>query len=183
MTEIEKIAYAKTFIDKMAQGINPLDDAPVPEGDLVNNVRISRCLCFVSDVLRRICERGKVSEVRRPEPKAPFAISNETAENELISVEPLQISLFARKLRNYANENNMKPISITRIVNWLVTIDAIAYVTREDGKRVKLPTDKGRELGLITVRRTGSWGDYDQIHYTADAQRFIIDHIGAIAGN
>ena len=28
MTELEKIAYAKSFIDKLANGINPLDDMP-----------------------------------------------------------------------------------------------------------------------------------------------------------
>lgn len=30
MTEIEKIEYAKSFIDKLANSINPLDDSPIP---------------------------------------------------------------------------------------------------------------------------------------------------------
>ena len=182
MTEIEKIAYAKVFLDKMAQGINPLDDTPVPDGDLVNNVRISRCLFFVSDVLRRICERGTVHESRKREPKAPLFIPPETAESEIIKDEPTPITHFQRRLRSYAYENNMKPISIAQIVNWLLSIDALTYVVRTDGKRVKIPTDKGSELGLITVRKMGSYGEYDQVLYTAEAQRFIIDHIGAITG-
>ena len=33
MTELEKIAYAKSFIDKLANGINPLDDTPIPDDD------------------------------------------------------------------------------------------------------------------------------------------------------
>jgi len=36
MTEAEKIAYAKSFIDKLANGINPLDDSPIPEDDIVS---------------------------------------------------------------------------------------------------------------------------------------------------
>ena len=32
MTELEKITYAKSFIDKLANGINPLDDTPIPHG-------------------------------------------------------------------------------------------------------------------------------------------------------
>ena len=48
MTELEKIAYAKSFIDKLANGINPLDDTPIPEGDIVNHVRLSRCFFYVS---------------------------------------------------------------------------------------------------------------------------------------
>ena len=37
MTELEKIEYAKTFIDKLANGINPLDDTSIPENDIANN--------------------------------------------------------------------------------------------------------------------------------------------------
>lgn len=61
MTELETIQHAKNYIDKLAQGINPLTNQPVPEEELINNVRISRCFFFVSDVLRRVLENGGVS--------------------------------------------------------------------------------------------------------------------------
>ena len=44
MTELEKIEYAKSYIDKLANGINPLTGQPVADSDIVNHVRISRCL-------------------------------------------------------------------------------------------------------------------------------------------
>ena len=47
MTELEKVAYAKTFVDKLANGINPIDDQPVAENDVINNVRLSRCFFYV----------------------------------------------------------------------------------------------------------------------------------------
>ena len=34
MTDLPKIVYAKSFIDKLANGINPLNDTPIPEGDV-----------------------------------------------------------------------------------------------------------------------------------------------------
>lgn len=40
MTELEMINRAKTYIDKLANGVNPLTDEPVSENDIVNNVRI-----------------------------------------------------------------------------------------------------------------------------------------------
>ena len=43
MTELGKIAYAKSFINKLANGINPIDDHPAAEYDVVNNVRLTRC--------------------------------------------------------------------------------------------------------------------------------------------
>lgn len=36
MNEVEKIEYAKSFIDKLASGINPLDETPIPEGAVIN---------------------------------------------------------------------------------------------------------------------------------------------------
>ena len=62
MTEIEKIKYAKSFIDKLANGINPLDGSPVPENDVVRNVRLVRCFSYVSDILQRVCENGGLTE-------------------------------------------------------------------------------------------------------------------------
>jgi hypothetical protein len=61
MTELEKIEYAKGFIDKLANGINPIDNSIVPEDDIVNNVRLSRCFFYVSDILRQ----GTLFRLRR----------------------------------------------------------------------------------------------------------------------
>lgn len=57
MTELEKIAYAKTFIDKLANGINPLDNTAIPDGDIANNVRLSRCFFYVSSILGKEIDR------------------------------------------------------------------------------------------------------------------------------
>ena len=48
MTELETMQRAKMYIDKLANGINPLNDAPVPEWELLNNVRLRRCFFYCS---------------------------------------------------------------------------------------------------------------------------------------
>ena len=53
MTELEKIQRAKMYIDKMANGINPITDEQTVDDDTLNNVRVSRCLFYVSDILRQ----------------------------------------------------------------------------------------------------------------------------------
>lgn len=60
MTDLEIMQHAKDYLDKLAKGINPLTDQEVPEDDVVNNVRISHCLFYVSDVLRQVIENGGV---------------------------------------------------------------------------------------------------------------------------
>ena len=49
MTELETMERAKMYMEKLANGINPIDDSAVPEADIVNNVRLSRCFFYVAD--------------------------------------------------------------------------------------------------------------------------------------
>ena len=72
MTELEKIAYAKSYIEKLANGVNPLTDQVVSDMDVINNVRISRCLFYVSDLLRQIIDNDGISHKKAEYPKSPF---------------------------------------------------------------------------------------------------------------
>jgi hypothetical protein len=45
-------------MDKLANGIDPITDAELPGDSALNNIRLSRCFFFVSDVLRRAIERA-----------------------------------------------------------------------------------------------------------------------------
>ena len=93
MTELEKIAYAKSFIDKLANGVNPIDDSTIPDSDIVNNVRLSRCFFYVSDILRQVIENGGITPapiVKEKKPrKQPYALSPEQAEQFEYSDTPI----------------------------------------------------------------------------------------------
>ena len=64
-TDLEIMIHAKSYLDKLANGINPLTDQMLPESDIVNQVRISRCLFYVSDVLRQVIEKGGLKKRQR----------------------------------------------------------------------------------------------------------------------
>lgn len=38
MTELEKIERAKMYMDKLANGINPIDDTMAPDDDLMRTI-------------------------------------------------------------------------------------------------------------------------------------------------
>ena len=58
MTELETLKRAKMYVDKLANGVNPLNDEHVKDDDVINNVRISRCLFYVSSVLSKVIDNG-----------------------------------------------------------------------------------------------------------------------------
>ena len=60
MTELETMQRAKMYLDKLAQGIDPITNQEVPEDSILNNVRLARCFFYVSDVLEQVIANGGV---------------------------------------------------------------------------------------------------------------------------
>ena len=63
MSEKEAILRAKMYIDKLANGIDPVTDKKIPDDEVVNNVKISRCLFYVSSILQAM--RRKCGQIVR----------------------------------------------------------------------------------------------------------------------
>ena len=182
MTELEKIEYAKTFVDKLANGINPLDDTPIPEGDIVNHVRLSRCFFFVSDVLRQVIDNGGINPPAKQARagKQAFTLSEEAKANLQVSEIPLTISELVTYLNGTIDKDNTKSIATTAITGWLMDQGFLEAVELPSGKTTKLPTSAGNEIGLLNEERMGMYGTYTVVKYSAAAQTFIFDHMEAI---
>ena len=179
MTELEKIAYAKSFIDKLANGINPLDDTVIPDGDVVNNVRLSRCFFYVSDILRQVIDNGGVTKPKRAS-KIPFAVSLEQLEKFEYSAEPVSVSEIAKRIYAMADNENMEKVSYRQINQWLLNIGML-YLHDFGGKKpVKRPTEEGNQIGITVEKRMGRYGEYQVVLYNEDAQRFILDNLEAV---
>ena len=180
MTELEKIEYAKSFIDKLAQGINPIDDSLIPDGDIANNVRLSRCFFYVSDILRRVIENGGI-EANVPKPKkADFRITPEQRENIRFSREPISVSVFTDILNETADTENMTKLTAVMITKWLQEKGLLQTIVRADGKNAKMPTENGRAMGISTEEMSGKYGNYTIVLYNTDMQKYIVDSIDEI---
>ncbi len=173
MTELETIAHAKNYLDKLANGINPLTDLPVDEGDVVNQVRISRCLFFVSDVLRQVLENGGVDKGG----KVPFSIMPEQLFSVHFSPEPLRITELCQRITDATGQANMTRLAPATVLDWLESIGMLAKTVDADGKQKRRPTPASNQLGIMEAQRNGRMGDYIAVLYNEAAQRFIVDNL------
>ena len=186
MTELEKIAYAKSFIDKLASGVNPLDDSPIPDGDLCNQVRISRCFFYVSDILRQVVENGGVApapapaRARRPE-RAPFALTPEQVATFPFSDRPIGITELTKRLNSLIDHESVQPIKYRSIIMWLMSIGMLEGADGRYGSATRCPSEEGTRIGITIEQREGPNGPYFSILYSREAQAFILDNIAAAA--
>lgn len=45
--DINLVQHAKDYIDDLAKGVNPLTKQVIADDEVVNNVKISRCLFYI----------------------------------------------------------------------------------------------------------------------------------------
>ena len=98
MTELDKIAYAKKFLESLADGINPLDGEFVCDDELIAHPRIVGCFRYVSQILDRVIESGGIPAKKRVKPINDFVMTDEMAESFQFSHLPVSISDIIRSL-------------------------------------------------------------------------------------
>ena len=174
---LELLKHAKDYIEKMANGINPLTNEKVSENDIINNVRIARCLFYVNNVLGEVLLNGGIKN--NSNKKIPFNIKKEEINKYKYSEEDLTISKIVKKINELRPSDNMTKLKATDVCNWLISIGLMMEGTLYD-KKVKRPTEKGKLIGMYVEHRIGTTMGYDVILYKKGAQKFIIDNIEKI---
>ena len=177
MTELEILERAKTYIDKMANGINPLTDEAIREDDFINNVRIARCLFYVSGVLGKVIDNGGEVKAAPKARKADFVLTEQQLSEFPYSSEPLALTALATRVNEFVANPEMKKMSYKNVAEKLLTAGVLEEYDYSDGTRRKRPTELGESLGLTMERRVNASGTaYDVVLYNKAAQRFVLEN-------
>ncbi|MBQ9346705.1 MAG: hypothetical protein IJT94_05095 [Oscillibacter sp.] len=183
MTDLEVMQRAKMYLDQLANGLNPLTGQPVPDGELLNNVRISRCLFYVSDVLRQVIENGgTVSRPRKASgPRRAFTITPQQLAQFPFSDTPLKITEIVRRINELSSSEDMKQLQPVNITEYLREKGFMELLDNGHGKQVRLPTEAGYSIGLTADDRVAPNGQpYTAVFYNRDAQQFVIDNMEGV---
>lgn len=179
MTELEKIALAKACVDHLANGTNPLTGQPVPESDVVNHVRVSRCLFYVSDLLRQVMEQGGLSSRKGTQHLVPFRLDYEARAAFRYSDAPITISEITRRINELIPGETMAKLNYKYILDWLTEAGLLMLQSDADGKVIRRPTVSGSQVGIAVEQRQSARGPYSVIVYDRAAQQFILDNLDA----
>lgn len=180
MTELEKIASVKTYIDKLANGINPLTGQTVPDADIINNVKISRCLFYVSDLLRQTIEEKALSQPKGKPVKQPFQLDYEARKQFRYSEVPISISEIAKRINELIPIENMQKLNYKYLLDWLMESNFLELIPGVNGKMTRNPTRNGTMLGITLEHRESPRGPYSVIVYDLEAQKFILDNLDGV---
>ena len=179
MTELETMQRAKMYLDKLAEGTDPITDQPVPQGDCLRNPRFSRCFQYISGILEQVIQNG--GQVGSPEPPA-FTITKDHLAKVQLTGEPLRIADFVDQILRATNYEGMEKLSPVKLTNWLMEKGYLAQELSPEGIRRRVPTQAGLDLGISAKMCKVGSGECLGIFYDEKAQTFLLNNLSAIMG-
>ena len=114
--------------------------------------------------------------------KYAFFLKDEEKSKIDISKEPISISTFTYIINERVDSRKMKKIKAVQITSWLTKKGFLEEIEHSDGRKFKIPTQKAKEIGIISVSQTSESGRvYGVNMYDENAQKYIIDHLDEIS--
>lgn len=177
--DLSKLDIAITYIQRMADGLDPVKNIQVEENSVINNPNVIRCMYFIQDVLMEVRKNDGVIGSKKRTGKEPFPF--EVLDNYIYEKDK-SISHIISQIKELVANPNVKVMGYKVLSDWL---KASGYLLEEvdkyTGKKTNIPTDKGKELGIYLEERTSMRGEnYNVVMYDQKAQEFLVHNLEAI---
>lgn len=178
MTEVEVQQRAKRYLDCLVQGINPLDGTVIPEGDTVRQVRIARCLQYVSGILEQVIENhGEVQRVKKKRSeRLPFSLTPEQLLSLKPEPQPVSISEIVQKCNAMIDEYTMCRLKTTTLTKWLVRAGFLEEISVGENVTGN-PHCKRHCLGIAEKTVQSFDRTYTVVTYSSRAQEFLFENL------
>lgn len=179
--EQSKLDVAIKYVERIAEGHNPVNNMPLENDDVLNNPNIIRCMYFIKDVLEEVRRNdGIIGGKSNKEPTLPFPTE---ILDKFTYAEDKSITHVLNQIYEPIADMNVKKISVTKVT---AALKEEGYLldepNPETGKTRKVPSIRGRELGIYIVEREYNGRMYESVTYNRNAQEYVANLIRRLAG-
>lgn len=177
--DMSKLEKALIYVDRIADGKNPVNNMPADDDAVLNDPNVIRCMFFVKEALTALKNNGGVVGKAVKIKKKDFPL--ETL-SEFHFEEKKTITKFVEQLNAPINPDEYEKLSYKIITDWLKKNRYLQEVDDEKiGKKVTLTTEKGRAAGIThSLQNNLNGAPYYRVEYDKPAQEFIVSIIPAI---
>ena len=178
--DMKKLETAIVYLQRIAEGNNPINNLPADEDSVLNNPNVIRCMFFVKEVLEEVKKNnGYIGKKSKKSDKSDFPIE---VLDSFSYKEDKAISKFVEQINEAVNGDVYKKLSYKSITQWLKLNGFLQEEhSQEFNKVITLPTEKGIQLGIRAERRSSSRGvEYILVIYGKQAQEYIVQNIEKI---
>lgn len=177
---ISDLKKSKDYIDKLVEGINPVNGKPISTREVIYDYKVSRRLEFLSDYLKneinRLEDNIRANDAGTDDELVEFALSDKELQNLELSSKPVSLADVCNML------NRLRPSSTMRKLKAISAVEILCdmgLITRE--RRKIIPTEEGIKLGIQFKEFQSNGATLTKVLYSKEAQQFIVDHLKEIS--
>ena len=183
MTMLEKIILSKKYIDKMADGRNPVTDQPADTDDIIMDPQVAQCLSDVSELLRIMMihendyqEEQVLEKLREEREQRRFFVSPEQYGLLNVYQLPVDMNSLLREINAIAERNCTERMLASWIIEWLL----YAEMLRIEEQKIYV-TQKGSMYGIYRTNAVyGKSVCYINLRFDFNGQSFIYNNLDLI---
>ena len=175
-----KLDIAIKYVERIADGCNPVNNVPLENDDILNNPNIIRCMYFIKDILEEVRRNGgMIGGKVGKEPALSFPIE---ILDSFTYAEDKSITHVLKQIYEPIGDMNVKKVSVTKVTSALREDGYLLDEPNpETGKTRKVPSAKGKELGIYMVEREYNGRVYQSVTYNKNAQEYVVELIRKLA--
>lgn len=178
--ETKEILVLNRYLDALSKGIDPTCRIEFSEDTILNSTRIQNTLQRSACMLMHYYDMINYHQLKEhgKRMKIGFFINEEIAQTIQLSKEPLSIVQFVTLINSKHHMSQMKPLRTTDITTWLLDSGYLETIKLRNNVANRIPTSKGKEIGLFTQERQNANGElYYTCYYPLQAQQYILAHL------
>ena len=176
---IADLKKSKDYLDKLVEGINPVNGKPISTREVIYDYKVSRQLEFLSEYIKNEIKRLENNEKAKKEDEDDELMEFELTDTELKKIElsekPISLADICNMLNHLRPSSKMrklKSISAIEVLNAFGMIDRV--------RRKIIPTEEGVKLGIQFKEFQSNGATLTKVLYSKEAQQFVIDHLKEI---
>ena len=174
--DLTKLDVAIKYVERIAEGLNPVNNLPVENDEVLNNPNVIRCMYFVKEILEEVRRNDGVIGGRKDK-KGEIMFPIETLDLFQYQ-EDKTITHVLKQIYAPVEELNVKKISAMKINAWMKEGGYLEdEVGAGTGKNSKIPTEKGKLLGLYVIEKEYNGRSYQAVMYDKNAQEFLVEQL------
>lgn len=175
--EKEKIVKASEILNKIANGINPVNGEPIGNDCFLQDPRMIRCLFFVQQVLNEAAERP--ASIYKPAP-AKFIISAEEKSRVRFPEENIGINQFAKCINAVIDVNVSRKLTGVQMNNQLKKMGILSEESIGEGRKRTIANENSQQYGVVSEKRIYNGVEYDKVCFNDIGKKFLLNDLERI---
>jgi hypothetical protein len=176
--QVEQLSQAKSVLERLARGQNPLTGKMVEKESFLKQVEIGKCLTIAGEIVDRLIRNG--GRASGAKSRIPFTIT--TAQKEAIRLPDGKIGVneFSRHVNRCLDAAGSKKMTGVELNKRLKKLGILSEEKLADGKTHTTINAESGEFGFESERRSYQGGEYEMVVINEVGKKYLLDNLETI---